>query len=97
MSTKLPIRDGGVDEDSDRLSPQLREDDIQHPTDNMLETDNRDRKDWLDLPMLVKLDSMHAFVEWQFQNPMRLRTIMKNDDEVAEWVSSLPYICATRC
>jgi hypothetical protein len=44
-------------------------------------------KDWLDLPMLVKLDSLHLLTEWQFQNPQRLRTIMKNDDETALWVS----------
>lgn len=44
-------------------------------------------KNWLDLPMLVKLDSMHLLTEWQFQNSQRLRTIMKNDDETALWVS----------
>jgi hypothetical protein len=37
--------------------------------------------------MLVKLDSIHLLMEWQFQNPQRLRTIMKNDDETALWVS----------
>lgn len=46
-------------------------------------------KDWLDLPMLVKLDSMHLLTEWQFQNPIRLRTIMKSDDETATWVRPL--------
>jgi hypothetical protein len=45
-------------------------------------------KNWLELPMLVKLDSMHLLTEWQCQNPQRLRTIMKNDDEVALWVSN---------
>jgi hypothetical protein len=42
--------------------------------------------DWLDLPMLAKLDSMHRLTEWQFQNPTRLRTLMKSDDEDATWV-----------
>jgi hypothetical protein len=46
-------------------------------------------KNWFDLPMLVKLDSMYLLTEWQFQNPQRLRTIMKNDDEGALWVSHL--------
>lgn len=44
-------------------------------------------KDWFELPMLVKLESMHLLTEWQFQNPTRLRTIMKSDDEYASWVS----------
>jgi hypothetical protein len=44
-------------------------------------------KNWLELPMLVQLDSMHLLTEWQCQNPQRLRTIMKNDDETALWVS----------
>ena len=44
-------------------------------------------KDWLQLPMLTKLDSMHLLVEWQFQNTHRLRSIMKDDDETAQWVS----------
>ncbi|KAF9493388.1 hypothetical protein BDN71DRAFT_1508624 [Pleurotus eryngii] len=42
-------------------------------------------KDWLQLPMLEKLDSMHLLTEWQFQNPTRLRQIMKTDDEAATW------------
>lgn len=42
-------------------------------------------KNWLELPMLVKLDSVHILTEWQCQNPQRLRTIMKNDDEAALW------------
>lgn len=43
-------------------------------------------KDWLQLPMLEKLESMHLLAEWQFQNPTRLRQIMKSDDEAATWV-----------
>ncbi|OBZ72258.1 hypothetical protein A0H81_07462, partial [Grifola frondosa] len=42
-------------------------------------------KDWLELPMLAKLDSLHLLTEWQFQHPQRLRSIMKNDDEGANW------------
>lgn len=45
-------------------------------------------KNWLDLPMLVKLDSMHLLTEWQFHNPQRVRTLMKDDDEGALWVST---------
>lgn len=41
--------------------------------------------DWLDLPTVRKLDSLHTLMEWQFHNPNRLRTQMKDDDENAEW------------
>lgn len=51
--------------------------------------------DWFDLPMLVKLDSMHTVAEFQFQNPTRLRTIMKSDDEFATWVRPLAYSSPT--
>lgn len=40
---------------------------------------------WLELPMLTKLESLHTLVEWQFQNPLRLRSQMKDDDENAQW------------
>lgn len=44
--------------------------------------------DWLDLPTVKKLESLHTLMEWQFHNPNRLRTQMKDDDENAEWVMS---------
>lgn len=46
-------------------------------------------KDWVDLAMLEKLESMHTIIEWHFQNPLRIRSIMRSDDENASWVSSL--------
>ncbi|KAF8622584.1 hypothetical protein AX15_006928 [Amanita polypyramis BW_CC] len=46
---------------------------------------NNEYSDWLRLPMLQKLNSMHLLTEWQFQHPMRLRTLMKSDDEHALW------------
>lgn len=46
---------------------------------------------WLHLPMLSKLESMHTLIEWQFQHPARLRNIMKSDDESALWVRSIPF------
>jgi hypothetical protein len=42
--------------------------------------------DWFDLPMLAKLESLHTIAEWHFQNPTRLRMIMKSDDDFATWV-----------
>lgn len=53
------------------------------------ELESRETKNWLDLPMLEKLDSMHLLTEWEFQNSARLRTLMKSDDEMAAWVSPL--------
>lgn len=49
-------------------------------------------KDWLSLPMLTKLDSIHLLTEWQFHNVNRLRTIMKDDDETAEWARTRPLL-----
>jgi hypothetical protein len=47
-------------------------------------------KDWLTLPMLTKLDSLYLLTEWQFHNVNRLRTIMKDDDEIAQWARTRP-------
>jgi hypothetical protein len=47
-------------------------------------------KDWLTLPMLAKLDSLYLLTEWQFHNVNRLRTIMKDDDETAQWARTRP-------
>jgi hypothetical protein len=44
-------------------------------------------RDWADLPMLIKLDSLHLLTEWQFQNVNRFRSTLKSDDETANWVS----------
>lgn len=43
-------------------------------------------QDWLDLPMLSKLDSLHTVAEWQFHNVNRFRSTMKSDDDYASWV-----------
>ncbi|KAH6913234.1 hypothetical protein BKA70DRAFT_1558612 [Coprinopsis sp. MPI-PUGE-AT-0042] len=43
--------------------------------------------EWSELDMNQKLDAMHTLVEWQFQNPLRLRQIMKSDDDLASWRS----------
>jgi hypothetical protein len=49
-------------------------------------------KDWLTLPMLAKLDSLHLLTEWQFHNVNRLRTIMRDDDETAQWARTRPLL-----
>ncbi|KAG6910104.1 hypothetical protein DXG01_013157 [Tephrocybe rancida] len=47
--------------------------------------EQEESKNWLDLPMLTKLDSMHLLTEWQFHNATRLRTLMRSDDDNALW------------
>ncbi|KAJ3559421.1 hypothetical protein NM688_g348 [Phlebia brevispora] len=42
-------------------------------------------KDWFDLSLFTRLDSLHLLTEWQFQNPHRLRQIMKDDGDAAQW------------
>lgn len=57
-------------------------------------------RDWFELPMLTKLDSMHLLAEWQFQNPMRLRTLMRSDNDDATWVCFSPcrsWLSALTC
>lgn len=45
-----------------------------------------DVKDWGGLSMLEKLECMHTLIEWHFQSPSRLRSIMRSEDEYATWV-----------
>ncbi|KAJ2929378.1 hypothetical protein H1R20_g7729, partial [Candolleomyces eurysporus] len=47
--------------------------------------DDKPTVEWSSLSMDQKLESLHTLVEWQFQNPTRLRMIMKSDDEYASW------------
>ncbi|KAF8170115.1 hypothetical protein BJ912DRAFT_998243 [Pholiota molesta] len=49
------------------------------------DTELQNPVDWFDLPLLSKLETIHTLAEWQFQNPTRLRTLMKTDDEMASW------------
>ncbi|KAI0648846.1 hypothetical protein C8Q79DRAFT_1064920 [Trametes meyenii] len=42
-------------------------------------------RDWLELPMLEKLDSLHLLTDWQFHNPYRVRQLMKDDDDAGHW------------
>ncbi|KAH7912308.1 hypothetical protein BJ138DRAFT_1148631 [Hygrophoropsis aurantiaca] len=71
------IHDGGVDPVDASASK---------PVDEAIQPEETGKSlDWLDLPMLTKLDSLYTLQEWQFQNPPRLRTLMKDDDESAQW------------
>ena len=73
-----PIFSGSDTEDAQLL------DALEAPNDQGLVADhaaiNDNLKDSRDLPMLSKLDSMHFLTEWQFHNPQRLRSLMKDND-----------------
>ncbi|KDQ59209.1 hypothetical protein JAAARDRAFT_33945 [Jaapia argillacea MUCL 33604] len=49
--------------------------------DKVADLSPEESKDWLDLPMVAKLDSLHILAEWQFDNALRLRSLMKMDGE----------------
>ncbi|KAM6504385.1 hypothetical protein JOM56_001328 [Amanita muscaria] len=53
--------------------------------DDASSTTSNEFNDWDRLSMLQKLDSIQLLTEWQFQNPSRLRTLMKCEDEGASW------------
>jgi hypothetical protein len=86
MTSPQIVGDGKMEDcrqtSNDELLPRDQTNDTQH------------MKNWNDLSMLVKLDSMYLLTEWQFHNPMRLRSFMKDDDETAQWVSS--FCCQLR-
>ncbi|KAG8213169.1 hypothetical protein J3R82DRAFT_11580 [Butyriboletus roseoflavus] len=77
------IRVEGSVEDPDHIS--VTKDEEEDVSSEALEPPER-QVDWLDLSMLAKLESLHTLVEWQFQNPHRVRQQMKTDDEQATWV-----------
>jgi hypothetical protein len=65
---------------------QMKDEVTASSTEPLQESKQLPQIDWLDLPIVKKLDSLHTLMEWQFQNPNRLRTQMKDDDEDAQWV-----------
>lgn len=71
-------------------APAKQEEDVSMDTKQEPDSEipTAESKNWLDLSMQEKLDSMHLLTEWQFQTPQRLRSIMKDDGEHARWVSS---------
>jgi hypothetical protein len=95
-----PLRDSSPTSSEDKTyihenAPQLEslEQSLEQPSQEGhfasqpdVSAENNDADDWFRLSMIQKLDSMHILTEWQFQHPMRLRTLMKNDGEDASWV-----------
>ncbi|KNZ72071.1 hypothetical protein J132_04352 [Termitomyces sp. J132] len=74
-----------VDDSVNGPSIQASEIDSTQTKETPVTEEPEESKDWLELPMLTKLDSMHLLTEWQFQNSTRLRMLMRSDDENASW------------
>ena len=88
-STPEPGRSLSISASAKGLSVQPSEPDSLQARSGQLSEhpeEQEESKDWLELPMFTKLDSMHLLTEWQFQNPTRLRTLMRSDNDDATWV-----------
>jgi hypothetical protein len=81
-TSALPVIDESIADENDLATVAQASDEQTLAADQ-----SENLKNWNNLPMLVKLDSMYLLTEWQFQNAQRLRTLMKDDDETATWVS----------
>jgi hypothetical protein len=84
------FKDDQLGESSTRLKIEEMEVESMSIQGTPLKELEEESKDWLGLPMLTKLDSLHLLTEWQFHNVNRLRSIMKDDDETAQWARALP-------
>ncbi|KAG6850263.1 hypothetical protein H0H93_015815 [Arthromyces matolae] len=86
-STRASTLERGCSVDASFPGPSVQpsESGFAHLKGSSIVEESEESKDWLDLPMLTKLDSMHRLAEWQFQNPTRLRTLMRSDDDDASW------------
>ncbi|OCB85271.1 hypothetical protein A7U60_g7576 [Sanghuangporus baumii] len=63
----------------------LRANSVKKEDDDVSQNSQNTVKDWANLSMLEKLESIHTVIEWHFQSPSRLRSIMRSDDETATW------------
>ncbi|KIP10978.1 hypothetical protein PHLGIDRAFT_125116 [Phlebiopsis gigantea 11061_1 CR5-6] len=82
---KSPAEDAQSTVPLDLKPPAANEEDFKSPLDTEVVADEVESKNWLDLSMLEKLDSLHLVTEWQFQNPHRLRSLMKDDGDHGLW------------
>jgi hypothetical protein len=80
------IEEGASDDAALIPSKQDTESAPETKQEGLAEPPVAESKNWLDLSMLERLDSLHLLTEWQFQNPQRLRNIMKDDGDHGLWV-----------
>ncbi|TDL14421.1 hypothetical protein BD410DRAFT_797206 [Rickenella mellea] len=77
--------------ESSNTEKSVKEEPQSNGVDDETLADHEDRgaippqKDWVELSMLEKLESLHTLMEWHFQTPTRLRSMMRSDDEQATW------------
>jgi hypothetical protein len=90
-NTRKEMEDTSSNDPPDSLKePKARRETVDVNTEGTSPSEDHRPQDWVNLPMLEKLDSLHLLTEWQFHNVSRFRTTMRSDDETAEWVSELP-------
>lgn len=82
-TSPVPKLEGNVADEQQDPQSIANNDDLKNAVE-----DQRRQKDWSELTMLEKLESMHTLAEWHFMNPTRLRSLMRSDDEYANWVYS---------
>ncbi|KAL5526019.1 hypothetical protein ACEPAG_7357 [Sanghuangporus baumii] len=69
----------------ERTASSLRANSVKKEDEDVSQNSQNAVKDWANLSMLEKLESIHTIIEWHFQSPSRLRSIMHSDDETASW------------
>lgn len=80
-----------VQEEKEKLREPSHADTAKTEGDVIEDTTPQDEtKNWLDLPLLTRLDTLHLLTEWQFQTPHRLRTFMRDDGDAGHWVRLPP-------
>lgn len=83
-SVGTPLNEGPSDERRVLADNSVKEED-----EEVAQKAQNPVNDWSTLSMLEKLDSIHTVIEWHFQSPLRLRSVMRSDDETASWVRVL--------
>ncbi|KAL5485769.1 hypothetical protein ACEPAI_6810 [Sanghuangporus weigelae] len=69
----------------EKTASSLRANSVKKEDEDVSQNSQNTVKDWANLSMLEKLESIRTVIEWHFQSPLRLRSIMRSDDETASW------------
>ena len=86
---QLPAQEAELDAPSSTKPSALDEEDFKPELDPEVVPEEVESRNWMDLSMLEKLDTLHIVTEWQFQNPHRFRSLMKDDGDHGLWVSQV--------
>ncbi|GJE85675.1 hypothetical protein PsYK624_017540 [Phanerochaete sordida] len=82
-----PVEMAGVkEEEVENSKASVKdEDEVREEKQAAEDIQPEESRNWLDLSMIEKLDTLYTVQEWQFQNPHRLRQIMKDDGDHGLW------------